>query len=168
MPATIEEIYKIHRDYVQHEDKLIYHRTTAFIMIQSFLLATFGFTYQKKYEIAAELFSHNPTLSLSSLGSITGEYNGFLVILALVGAATSFIAWRSIQAAVDAINALEKNWVSVINNKQPPHLPGLTGGGNLNAVSSGAVLSTWTPRFLLLLWIVTLFVTLLLFKVALK
>jgi hypothetical protein len=168
MTATIEEIYKIHRDYIQHEDKLIYYRTTALITIQSFLLATFGFTYQKKYEIAEKLFSHNPTLSLSALGSITDEYNGFLVILAVVGAATSFIAWRSIQAAVNAINELERNWLFFIDNKQPRHLPGITGGGNLSAVTAGAALATWIPRFLLLLWIVTLFVTLLLFKVALK
>lgn len=168
MPATIEEIYKIHRDYVEHEDELVHHRMTTLITIQSFLLATFGFTYQKKYEIAERLFEHDPKLSLSVLGSITDEYNGFLLVLAVVGLGTSFIAFRSIKAATNAITELEKSWLRAANHQPPDYLPGLTGGGNATSSATGITLSTWAPMFLVALWLVTLFVMILVFKVGLK
>ena len=164
MPATTEEIYKIHRDYLEHEDDLVHHRTTALVTIQSFLIATFGFTYQKKYEIAEKLFSRDHALTPASLGTITDEYNGFLLILAIVGAATSFIAWRSILAATNAIKELEANWLRVNSQSPPPHLPGLTGGGSRQSSNEGIALATWSPLFLLLLWLATIVVLLVFFR----
>ena len=168
MPVTNEEVYKIHRDYLEHEDELVHHRTTALITIQSFLIATFGFTYQKKYEIAEKLFSQDKSLTPAALGSITDEYNGFLFILAIVGAATSYIAWRSILAATYAIKALESNWLQFCEHNPPEHLPGLTGGGIKKSTGDGISLATWAPMFLLILWLATIAALLVFVKIGLK
>jgi hypothetical protein len=60
--TNIIEIYELFRSYVKHEDTLIDHRTTWLIYIQSFLLATFGFSYQKKFEVYANACS-GPSIS---------------------------------------------------------------------------------------------------------
>lgn len=153
----IEDIYKVHREYIEHEDELIHHRTSALVTIQSFLLATFGFTYQKKYEVAGMLFIHDHKLSLSDLGSITTQYNGFLLVLALVGAATSFIALCSILAATNAIKGIERNWQQVSNGQPLPHLPGLTGGGSSVSSATGVALCILAPISFWILWMATLF-----------
>lgn len=151
---NIEKVYAIHRAYIEHEDELIHQRTTSFITIQSFLLATFGFTYQKKYEVAEKLLSQK--LTQSDLGSISTEYNIFLLILAVIGAATSLIALRSINAAVTAIRSLKENWLRAADNHPPAYLPGITGGGDLSAHKGGISLAVWGPIFLLSLWILAL------------
>jgi hypothetical protein len=46
-----QELYVLYRDYIKHEDNLINARISWMISIQSFLIATFGFSYQKKFEI---------------------------------------------------------------------------------------------------------------------
>lgn len=46
-----QELYVLYRDYIKHEDELINARSGWMINIQSFLIATFGFSYQKRFEI---------------------------------------------------------------------------------------------------------------------
>jgi hypothetical protein len=48
-----QELYVLYRDYIKHEDELINARTSWMINIQSFLIATFGFSYQKKFEMVS-------------------------------------------------------------------------------------------------------------------
>ena len=159
----LEAIYEIHRKYLQHEDELVHQRTMSFITIQSFILATFGLTYQKKYEVAEKMFASGKPLT--ALGSMTSEYNGFLLVLALVGIATSFIAWRSIRAAVRAIYSIEHNWLKIINTRKADYFPGMTGGGDGVASRDGIALATWAPLFLLALWLTTLFVLVFVFDI---
>ena len=158
-----ETIYGVYRAYIEHEDELVHQRTTSLVTIQSFVLATFGFTYQKKYEVAARLLEANKTPA--DLGSIVNEYNGFLLALALVGIATSFIAWRSIRAAITAIYHLRDKWVQVSRDMPATHLPGITGGGSAEASKAGVSLASWAPLFLLGFWATTLFVLLFVFDI---
>lgn len=158
----LEAIFEIHRKYLQHEDELVHQRTMSFITIQSFILATFGFTYQKRYEIAEKMFASGKPLT--ALGSLTSEYNGFLLVLALVGIATSFIAWRSIRAAVRAIYSIEGNWLKIVATHEAAYFPGMTGGGDDVASRNGIALATWAPLFLLALWLVTLLVLVFVFE----
>lgn len=150
----LEDIYILHREYIEHEDDLVHQRTTTFITIQSFLLATFGFAYQKKYEISEKLVATGK--SPVDLGLIYYEYNGFMIILALIGIATSLIALRSINAAVKALRTVEANWLKITNTNPPSYLPGITGGGNRDAHNGGVSLSNWAPLFFVILWIVVI------------
>ena len=125
MPVTNEEVYKIHRDYLEHEDELVHHRTTALITIQSFLIATFGFTYQKKYEIAEKLFSQDKSLTPAALGSITDEYNGFLFILAIVGAI--FIIGKLQESSSDIEGAVSDQMKLKIVSSSPGIIFGVLG-----------------------------------------
>lgn len=152
----MEAVYKLHRDYIEHEDDLIHHRTTSMITIQSFLLATFGFTYQKKLEVVEKL--HANDLDFSALGRSSVEYNGFLLVLAIVGAATSYIALRAVRAAARAISRLQDSWLAASkdNGGEAGYLPGITGGGDSSASVDGISLVTSVPKFLLGLWIVTI------------
>lgn len=159
-----EKIFAIYRDYIEHEDELIHQRSTSLITIQSFILATFGFTYQKKYEVAAKILVEKDKKPID-LGSINNEYNGFLLALALVGVATSFIAWRSVRAAKHALEALSILWSEHAKSLDVKYLPEITGGGNGSASKDGISLATWAPLFLLGFWLVTLFALLFVFDV---
>ena len=165
-PENPLEIYKIYRDYVEHEDALIHHRTTSLITIQSFLIATFGFAYQKSYEIAEKLLSRDTSVKPATLGNITDEYNLFLLILAIVGLGTSIIAWRSIVAATKAIKGLKEKWNNLKFQNPVNHLPGLTGGGDEKVTEAGLSLSIRAPQLFIALWV--LIILLILVKIWLK
>ena len=155
-PKTeLEDIYKIHRDYLEHEDNLINHRTTWLITIQSFLLATFGFTYQKRYEVAAKLYEHSQA-SLSALGQVNVEYHIFMAILCVIGVGVSITAFLSIESATLAIKGLKKSWSNVANGNNTSHLPELTAGGDSKAESRGFGMPLVLPIAFGILWILAL------------
>jgi hypothetical protein len=152
--ADLNVIYKLYRDYVEHEDELIYQRTHSLVTIQSFLLATFGLCYQKRFEIAAMLLEKGHQLSDIN---INNEYNGLMLALAFVGIATSLIALVSVKAARRAIEGLDFEWNRIRETNPQHYLPKLIGGGNPDAAKHGFHLSLYIPRFFLLFWIVTIF-----------
>ena len=151
---SAEAVYALHRSYIEHEDGLINQRTTWLITIQSFLIATFGFSYQKKFEVAEKLFSYNK--SLNDLGSLYDEYRIFLFALALVGLITSIAAFFSVLAAARAIWSIRENWERLYGSSTHPYLPGLTGGGNKRIASRGIVLCMWAPVFFSSLWAIVI------------
>ncbi|MGH6645931.1 hypothetical protein [Aquabacterium sp.] len=157
---TPAEIYKIHRDYIQHEDSLINHRTTWLITVQSFLIATFGFSYQKKFEVAEKLQARG--LSLDAMGPTYDEYRTFMITLAIVGVITALAALCSVFAAVSSIRAVQDTWQKKFGTLPHPYLPGLIGGGSDKIASLGVLLSMWAPIFFSLLWLTT--IVFLLFK----
>jgi hypothetical protein len=152
--ADLNVIFKIYRDYVEHEDELIYQRTHSLVTIQSFLLATFGLCYQKRFEIAAMLLKQGQQLSDIK---INNEYNGLMLALAFVGIATSLIALVSVRAARKAIEDLNSEWNRIKEKCPQDYLPRLIGGGNPEAAKHGFHLSLYIPRFFLLFWIVTIY-----------
>lgn len=145
-----EEIYKLHRSYIEHEDGLVNHRTTWLITVQSFLIATFGFSYQKKFEVAEKVNSAGK--SLSSLGSVYDEYRVFMVVLAFVGLITAVAAFFSVYAAIRALRSIRDNWHKSYGHEPHAYLPGITGGGDKRAERRGISLSMWAPIFFSLLW----------------
>ncbi|MBA2594129.1 MAG: hypothetical protein M3495_03720 [Pseudomonadota bacterium] len=161
----LEEIYTLYRAYITHEDGLVNQRTTWLVTIQSFLLATFGFSYQKKYEVAEKLSAHIPPLD--SLGAVTTEYNLFLLILAIVGFLIGAFAFVSIYAAVMATRAVEANWRQQLVGQNFRYLPDITGGGNSRASRYGIILSLWTPVFFIGMWLVAIFLLVLVVSVQL-
>lgn len=161
---TQHDVYKLHRAYIEHEDRLINHRTTWLITIQSFLMATFGFTYQKRFEVAAEL--HHKGENLSSLGAISDEYSLFMVALALIGLAVSLLALVSVRAAAKSIGKLDTSWNRYIGPNPPPHFPGVTGGGDDDAARTGVWLSSAIPAFFSSVWCFAL--VFLLFRISVR
>ncbi|HTT82215.1 MAG TPA: hypothetical protein VMF67_01910 [Rhizomicrobium sp.] len=108
-------IYKLFRDYVKHEDSLINNRLSWLLTIHGFLYATYGFTIQKKLEIAAKLatvLSTSPPGYLKCLGSMGNlgitiiQMELFLLCIVAVGLLISLVGLLSINAARRAANSL--------------------------------------------------------------
>jgi hypothetical protein len=145
-----EEVYKLHRSCIEHEDNLVNQRTTWLITVQSFLIATFGLSYQKKFEVAEKLAFTGK--DLTALGSIYDEYRVFMLVLACVGLITAIAAFFSVYAAVRALRSIRDSWLKSFPTQPHPYLPGITGGGDPKAERRGISLSMWAPVFFSLLW----------------
>lgn len=182
---TNEKVFEIHRSYMQHEDTLIFHRTTLIATIQGFLLTAFGFSLQKFYEkIGAQVkcnFSSSQgvhpirtlvdflikVLSPDTFQDITIlEFNCYLIVIVLTGFFTSIIGVRSIGAARNAIVELQKHWDLFYYRGEDPSksefkiLPGITGGGSNENRKQGVSFVTWVPWFFVGLWLLILCVRL--------
>jgi len=154
------QLYAELRDYVKHEDSLINHRTTWLMTVQAFLIATFGFSYQKRFEVLSHARLENAVASLSDL---IWQFDVFLIILSVVGIGTSATARRSVTAAVEAIESVDECWNKLKASggwrrscdEEPmlSYLPDITGGGNKAASRKGIGLSADLPLFFLILWI---------------
>lgn len=134
-PKRVEEIFSLYRDYLKHEDNLINQRTTWLITIQSFLIATFGFSYQKKFEILTKFYSDALTRcnipiqprevpkdifkGFPEIGEIIRNYNHFFYALNFIGLITSILALISISAAVAATFELRNKWYGISSFSQP-------------------------------------------------
>jgi hypothetical protein len=150
---SLDSLYRIHRDYIQHEDTLVNQRTTWLITIQAFLIATFGFSYQKLFEVAEKMNGRDTPVAVDQLGPIASEYKTFLAALAIVGVVTSFAAFFSIIAARRAVGAIAKNWETVPRRGGSDYLPGITGGGAGWNVFLGSVIAIGTPLFFASMWL---------------
>jgi hypothetical protein len=177
-----DKIFEVHRDYMQHEDTLIFHRTTLVATIQGFLLTAFGVSVQKFYEKINPVISCNFSsvqdkhpfktlfdLSMKVLQPETFqdvailEFNCYLLVLVLTGISTSLIGVVSIRAAKRAITELQTHWEIYyyqgqinLQNSEFRVLPGITGGGSLKNRDRGISFVTWVPIFFVALWILIL------------
>jgi len=118
-------LYEIHRDYVKHEDHLINHRTTWLITVQAFLLATFGFSVQKLYEIwfnVIRVIQSEPEIA-SAMSSSSGLVRFSLLALSVVGFAVAIISLLSIRAASKAIESLNRNWKKIPSSQPQEGVP---------------------------------------------
>jgi hypothetical protein len=150
----VEKIYNLYRDYLKHEDGLIDHRISWLVGVQSFLIATFGFAYQKKYEMLSKaLLADN----ISKLGFSLYLYDLFLVFLVVIGVCTSSAAFKSVKAATLALENLRVEWNKIKDCQRSLfHLPGITGGGSDKANDDGKNLSLLLPKFFHRFWWATL------------
>lgn len=152
------DLYTKYRDYIQHEDYLINQRITWLISIQSFLIATFGFSYQKKFEILSLNISKVEPLKdtqLEKFNDLISKYDTFLIILTIIGIAVSIIALLSTNAAHSAIDVLSSEWKK-ISPDNGLELPGIIGGGSKKAHRYGKVLAELLPWFFLGIWLFVL------------
>jgi hypothetical protein len=90
------EVYSLLREYIQHEDNLINHRTTWFLTLNSFLFAIVG--------ILANV-SEEPKLFRPS------EVLLFLIMISTIGIVVSATSGMSVYAAYNSIKALKAIWV---------------------------------------------------------
>lgn len=154
-----ERVFALFRKYITHEDQLINHRTTWLITMQSFLWATFGFSYQVKFGLFVKLTEAKIDPALVSAAS--DQYNGFLLVLAIVGFFTAVVCYLSVNAATNAIDALRQKWdASPYKRSSNAYLPEITGGGHYTAPWFGTVVSKALPVLLSFLWFLTIAVIL--------
>ncbi|SEF13402.1 hypothetical protein SAMN02787142_8054 [Burkholderia sp. WP9] len=177
-----DKVYEIHRAYIEHEDNLVNQRTTLMVTIQGLLLAAFGFGLQKFYEkVDAKLSCDFRDQLLHPIDTIQEvlpklfppenfqdlvvlEFNCYLLIIVLVGLATSLIGRISIGAAKKAILALEDHWnIYYYQSKVRPEqeikfriFPGISGGGKIKNRKRGISFVSWIPGFFVWLWILML------------
>ena len=152
-----EEIFSLYRDHTKHEDNLINQRMTWMITIQSFLIATFGFSYQKKLEILSKFLTETNISKISDnhLSEFYGtilRYNIFLIIICVIGIGMSIITFSLLRVANLAIGGLEYQWCKVEEILKIKYLPQITGGGKHDEIHekakrSGEQLSNWLTRF---------------------
>lgn len=149
-PEQVEQIYALYRDYLKHEDGLINHRVTWLVGVQSFLIATFGFAYQKKYEILSKALLDE---EICKLGFSLYLYDAFLIFLVVIGVCTSTSALKSVGAATLALENLRSGWNEIKDcHRSLFHLPGITGGGSDKANDDGKNLSLLLPKFFHRFW----------------
>lgn len=112
------DVYKVTREYIQHEDGLVNQRMTWFISLNSFLFLALG-------PIFAAIVTLLQRTCFGDFGS-SGEFNVicraplintyenhilvFLLMYGLVGSLTAIITYHSVNAAYSAIDALEDFW----------------------------------------------------------
>jgi hypothetical protein len=144
-----ETIYSIYRDYIKHEDELIYRRLMSNIILQGFLFAAYGFSIE---------FLHRPTIDKGLLSDIK-----FLpLVFPLVGCTVGVLALISIVAAQNAIDGLKKDWEDIgaaIDPKIRARLPGLTGAGKKLSNTLGKVAQVGIAYVIIIAWIAVWWVT---------
>jgi hypothetical protein len=141
------EIYKVFRDYEKHENELLNHRTSWLVTIQSVLIATFGFSFQKFFEVAtrADGSTHGRALIV--------DFKWFLVSLAGVGILIAVWSWISIYTAIRAQRAIRKVYRRNFSAEETQFgLPHISGGGDTFASWFGGYLAVFLPWLLIVLW----------------
>ena len=150
------QLYTAFRAYLSHEDDLIHQRTTWSITIQSFVIATFGFTFQKQMEIVAKQSEPASSSLKAELSNVLAQYDHFLVALAVFGLTVAVISGAAVYAAQSAITRLVTLWQGH-HDREPccRRFPLLTGGGSRIAHVLGHSLPLALPLFFVLFWLTT-------------
>jgi hypothetical protein len=155
--ARVYEYYKIQRAYIEHEDNLINHRNTWGTTIQSFLIATFGFSVQKIFEVAEKILSHSDAAASVLLAKFILIFMLFLLPLCIVGLMTAVSQKRSVRAAYDAIDAVRRNYdcVAKTNDFERTYsLVPITGGGDRHLQNHDFNISGKMPKIFMYFWLI--------------
>ncbi|MGD9784084.1 MAG: hypothetical protein AB7U49_05285 [Hyphomicrobiaceae bacterium] len=153
------EIYKIYRSYEEHENDLLNHRTGWLVTVQSVLLATFGFSFQKHLEILQKVLAVPPSAEKADMQNALFQFKIFLAALAIIGVVTCWGSYRSIKAARDAQIALRDKYNVEHKAKVDVtlKLPPIAGGGSKSAEDAGSNFAYFLPGFFAILWVIVLF-----------
>lgn len=160
---TFLDLFELYRKYIIHQYDLLNHRTNWFVAGNAFAFATYGFTIQKKLEVASKVHPW------------TGDFFGaahaidwFLIILCLFGIGFSILGYQLLKAAADPIYDIHALFKSIAANAEftPPapeaktivgRLPHVVGGTYDN--TKGPFYTTMLPVLVLLAWTGILFTT---------
>lgn len=125
-PGHVFELYRIYRSHEEHENDLINHRTSWLVTIQSVLIGTFGFSFQKFYEI---IKLKDNGIAVSQEGTTT-RYAVFLMVLCIIGLSSCIFAHLSVRAGSDAQRKVRAEWDNIRGKLPVVGLPPLAGGGH--------------------------------------
>ncbi len=150
-PKDLRDLYRIYRDYAEHEDNLVNWRLSWNLAAQGLLFTAFGLTAQK--------------LSDACENTSPGDLKlCFLRILILAVPAVGFLISTSsalgVRAANLALDELQRKWQEDIGPKSRAddpeawnQLPGLTGGGSPKAHKLGMFPAFTLPWIFSLAWL---------------
>jgi hypothetical protein len=105
-----KDLFKIFRDYIKHEDNLTDKRLLWNNTIQGFLFAAYA-------------------VIVARVPSPLWNARLILIVISIVGLATSYLSWKGLLAAILAVHNLDHQWQMISGND--PRLPKLIGGGRL-------------------------------------
>jgi hypothetical protein len=136
-------LYEIHREYIEHEDDLINHRSTWHLLLQGFLFAAFGVIGQWQTE--------------KGCGFLTGERYDIVYVLAGTGFLIALAALASTFAANMSVRRLIKGWDRItrrsgVDPKIWRVFPGLGGAGKKWIAMSGAIPAVIIPIVIVFAW----------------
>ena len=146
--AELLKHFAAFRDYIEHEDDLINHRSSWHHTTQGFLFAALGATLVAKPDPA-------------TLPQLVVLQKTMVFILPLLGMWLSFVTAVSIRSAAMVVYELTNQWRTIVDGYGSdiwPPLPGLTGAG-LSSVSKWGKLSAFgIPRVVGGVWLLLLLV----------
>jgi hypothetical protein len=169
-PQSFEELttlYKIYRDYIENEDRLLNERTNRFLASQSVLFAAYGaLAYEKLKSLIADP-SREVIEIVPKIKSFFVNYdlnfllhiNLALLPIYLIGAfgiVAAYISLVSMNAARRAVDKLEQKWqVDVLGKRGATSklLPNMTGGGDRYAHGRGWMHVHILPELTILAWV---------------
>lgn len=148
-------IFSAYREYARTENDLINHRTTWFVTIQSVLLATFGFSIQKYYEISEKIAESKSAGELvQKIHSVSNDVYISSILLALVGIVSCLSAFLGILASIAAQRNVEQLWRDNFARRATElSLPFIAGGGDNFMVRLGDWWALTLPVMLFLCWL---------------
>ena len=130
------ERYKIIREYIAHEDSLINNRLTWLLVAQGLIFSAFSGLFIPMSNLASHLDTNcNPDYEIliinleKNCNSVHVTINNLTTlqcVLGWLGLLISFISYWGIDAAIQAIIAIEEDYDDV---SEEAELPKLTGGG---------------------------------------
>lgn len=163
MDQNYLEIWKAFRSYEEHENAPINHRTSWFITMQSVLIATFGFSIQKYFEVMAKLSEiTDPKSTLERMSNINSKYQTYLFILCIIVTAVAFWAHKGIGTAITAQVKMRELFTQSHKAKADEYkLPDISGGGDIDARNQGGTFAMSLPIAAGAFWILVAMGTLL-------
>ena len=141
--------YRIFRDYLQHEDDLINHRSTWHHTIQGLLFTALGVTLSKV----------DPTATRQAVA----VQKALILLLPVLGMSISLAAFLSIRAATRALDELRNQWeklIEIYGEDLWPTLPGITAAGNKWAIKWGKTPAYVIPCVIGVAWLLLLVIAL--------
>ncbi|MCJ2067054.1 class I SAM-dependent methyltransferase [Methylobacterium sp. J-088] len=150
--TEVNSIYKLHRDFLEHENNLVNQRTTWLMTTQSFLMAIFGLSFKGYLDLAEK---YDP-LKIENSESISylWSFKLLFVLFALVGLAVSKATIDSVQSARKSLKFVGDNWTKnfMHDTTYSENLPPIIGPRSIGIESKKVSLSVALPRFFIMLW----------------
>lgn len=158
----VEDLWKIYRDYVEHEDKLIGERLQRMLFIQGFLFAAAAALVSQSIGNASSFYGLE-VFRRSKLDLFTYCQHLFLnanfaeclltLVVSFIGAMAANAVKGALKAAIMAHVLLQEGWDRVADRKAAIlGLPGLRGAGSAGVHRQGQEHILVLPTCFLVIW----------------
>ena len=155
---TLLDMYKIHIEYIRHENELLHQRVTWFVAIQGGALAALSFSMQKYFESFLK-FSAMPDVGALSVDErvsqflVWAQFVGYWMLICWLGWVAARKAKISIKAALQAQKRVELNWARrFLDRADVVGFPALMGGGEDQASADGGAYAKHLPGIFTWIW----------------
>jgi hypothetical protein len=160
---TATELWHLYRDYVIREDTLINDRFQRMLIIQGFLITSFGIAAGACGKAFLDFFDNCSKAATGWVWVIRCAGPAFCAAFALITAATgalsAFMVKDGLEAAQEALDLLQARWNSYKEEADEVGLPGLRGAGSQWIHQRGHRHIVSFPTYLGIIWLVICVVT---------